>query len=227
MTTTVLPPHRTDEEVAGNGRGPARPGVVPPRRRVRLPQVAVGLLITVGFALAALLVHLNSVSRVPVLAVAADIERGEVVTESDISVVHIAGDANVAHLGRDELDRVLGRTALVDLSAGTLLTLDFLATGTGLQEGQGVVGLLLDPGQYPASGIAAGDRVHVVRSVSEVPEAEGETDDPVIARSARVSDVEELNGDQRLVSIMTDEADAEAVAAAAGRGSLRLVMVAP
>lgn len=225
MTSTAPFPPGVADRVAGNGHAPGAPGVLPPRRRVRLPQVAIGLLVTLGFALAALLAHLGSVSRVPALAVAGDVDRGEVITESDISVIHIVSEGGVAHLGRGDLGRVVGQTALVDLRAGTLLTADVVADAAVLEDGQGIVGLLLDPGQYPASGIATGDMVHVVRSASEAPEVESEPTDPVIARDATVSAVEELSGDQRLVSIVADEVDAAAVAAAAGAGSLRLVMV--
>lgn len=225
MTSTAPFPPGAAARVAGNGHAPRAPGVVPPRRRVRVPQVAIGLLVTLGFALAALLVHLGSASRVPALAVAGDVDRGDVITESDISVVHIASEGGFTHLGQSDLGRVVGQTALVDLRAGTLLTTDVVAEGAVLEEGQGIVGLLLDPGQYPASGITPGDTVHVVRSATDVPEAETAPTDPVIARNATVSAVEELGGDQRLVSIVTDEADAASVAAAAGAGSLRLVMV--
>jgi hypothetical protein len=51
--------------------------------------------------------------------------------------------------------------------------------------------------------------------------------DVVLTRDATVFAVEELASDRRLVSIVAPEADAEAVAAAAGTGSLRLVMVSP
>jgi hypothetical protein len=187
--------------------------------------VAIGLLVTLGFALAALLVHLGSVDRVPVLAVSGDVERGEVISESDLSVVHIGSAAGVTHLGPEDLRRVVGQTALVDLSKGSLLTVDVLSDGVAIEGDEGVVGLLLDPGQYPGSGLAAGDEVLVVRSAVEASEVESGPTDVVVARGATVSAVEELSGDQRLVSIVAEEADAAAVAAAAGAGSLRLVMV--
>jgi hypothetical protein len=47
----------------------------------------------------------------------------------------------------------------------------------------------------------------------------------VVARGATVVAVEELPSDRRLVSIIAPEDDAEAVAAAAGSGTLRLVQV--
>ena len=46
---------------------------------MRLPELAVGLLVTVMFALGAVLWHLNASSKVPALAVASPIERGEVI----------------------------------------------------------------------------------------------------------------------------------------------------
>lgn len=226
VSTSPVPPAPAGR-VTSDGRLPGTTAVAPPRRRVRLPQVAIGLLVTLGFALTALLVHLGSVERVPVLALSGDVARGEVISESDVSVIHIGSGAGVTHLGRKDLRRVVGQTALVDLSEGSLLTVDVLADGAVVEEGQGVVGLLLDPGQYPASGLGAGDEVLVIRSASEAPEVESGPSDVVIARDATVSAVEELGGDQRLVSIVAEEADAAAVAAAAGAGSLRLVMVSP
>ena len=86
------------------------------------------------------------------------------------------------------------------------------------------VGLALDPGAYPARGLAPGDRVNVVLTA----EAGGlETEPTVIARGATVFAVDELASDRLLVSVLATEADAEAVAAAAGAGGLRLVLVAP
>ncbi len=101
-----------------------------------------------------------------------------------------------------------------------------MADGTSLEAGDGVVGLALDPGQYPALGLAPGDRVNVVRS-GEAGSSGTEQDDGVIARGATVFEVEDLASDRKLVSIQASESDAEAVAGAAGSGGLRLVLVAP
>jgi hypothetical protein len=49
--------------------------VAPPKRRVRLPELAVGVLVTVAFALGAVLWHLNAVDKVPALSVTGPIER--------------------------------------------------------------------------------------------------------------------------------------------------------
>ncbi len=133
------------------------------------------------------------------------------------------------------MTEVVGRVALVDLEPGTLVTRSVVADRPTLGEGEGIVGLSLDPGGYPDLGLAPGDRVTIVRSGdTAIPEATDDTADDdgtsssnVIAREATVVSVEELTGDRRLVSVLTTEADAEAVAAAAGSGSLRLVQVSP
>lgn len=200
--------------------------VAPPKRRVRLPELAVGVLVTVAFALGAVLWHLNAVDTVPALSVTGPIERGEIIDAEDLRVTYVAADDPLARMDETQASRVVGRIALVDLAAGTLVTPGVVADATALEPGDGVVGLALDPGQYPAFGIAPGDRVNVVRSV----EAGGAVDrdaDLVVVRGATVSAVEDLPSDRKLVSILSDEAGAEAVASLAGSGSLRLVLVAP
>ena len=101
-----------------------------------------------------------------------------------------------------------------------------LADAAALNAGDGVVGLALDPGQYPALGLAPGDRVNVVRSGETAPETDDAPDTQVIARGATVFAIEDLSSDRKLVSILTSEGDAEVVAATAGAGGLRLVLVA-
>lgn len=212
---------------SSNGAGAVHtPAVAPPRRRVRLPELAVGLLVTVMFALGAVLWHLNASSKVPALAVSSPIERGEVIEAADLRVVYVASDDPLARMSSGESDAVVGRVALVDLAAGTLLTRSVVADAAALNVGDGVVGLALDPGQYPALGLAPGDRVNVVRSGEAAPETDDAPDTQVIARGATVFAVEDLSSDRKLVSILTSEGDAEVVAATAGAGGLRLVLVA-
>ncbi len=212
---------------SSNGAGAVHaPAVTPPKRRVRLPELAVGLLVTVMFALGAVLWHLNASTKVPALAVAAPVERGEVIEASDLRVVYVASDDPLARMSSGESSAVVGHVALVDLAPGTLITPSVIADGAALNAGDGVVGLALDPGQYPALGLAPGDRVNVVRSGESAPETDDASDTQVIARGATVFAVEDLSSDRKLVSILTLEGDAEVVAATAGAGGLRLVLVA-
>lgn len=223
--TTPQRPGGAGPRPSSNGHGGApRTVVAPPKGRVRLPELAIGLFVMVAFALGAVLWHLNAVDKSPALAIAANVERGETITADDVRVVYVASDDVLATLGEAQLSQVVGRVALVDLPAGTLVTRGLVADAVAIEAGDGVAGLSLDPGQYPAFGLAPGDIVNVVRSVED---AAGEDADNVIARNATVFAVEDLASDRKLISIMTSEADAEAVASAAGGGSLRLVLVSP
>lgn len=200
--------------------------VGPPPRRVRLPEVVIGVLITGFFALGAVLWHLSAVDKSPVLAVAAGLERGDTITAADIEVVYVASDDPIARLDDSQTNLVVGGVALVDLAPGTLLTRSVVAPQPTIGEGEGVVGLSLEPGGYPAMGLSPGDRVNVVRTASAA-DTEGGATETVVVRNATVFAVQELASDRRLVSILAPESDAEAVAAAAGSGSLRLVLVSP
>ncbi len=210
---------------SSNGQG-ARRGVDvrPPGRRVRVPELAIGVLVMTVFALGAVLWHLSAVEKVPALVLASSVERGEVIDASDVQVAYVSSDDSLARLDGSQIDRVVGRVALVDLAQGTLLTTSVVADAATVQDGDGVVGLSLDPGAYPARGLAPGDRVNVVRSADV---ADLNADPAVIARNATVFAVDELASDRLLVSVLATEADAEAVAAAASAGGLRLVLVSP
>ena len=232
MATTTRsdsPGNRTGPP-GSNGNGKVHlPTLAPPKRRVRIPEFAVGLLVTVMFALGAVLWHLNATSKVPALAVSNAVARGDVVEASDLRVVYVASDGPLARMTAAESSSVVGRVALVDLAPGTLLTPTVVADAAALKAGDGVVGLALDPGQYPALGLASGDRVNVVVSGETAATTGTSPGAQVIAHGATVFRVEDLASDRKLVSILASEADAETVAAAAGKGvgGLRLVLVAP
>lgn len=202
--------------------------LAPPPRRVRLPGVVIGVLITAVFGLGAVLWHLSAVEKSPALAAAGSIERGAIITAADVQVVYVATDDPVARLDDSQMAQVIGRVAVTDLAAGTLLTPSVVVAQPGVNAGEGVVGLSLDPGGYPALGLSPGDRVNVVRTASALSQDEDlALEDAVIVRHATVFAVEELASDRRLVSVLASEAEAESIASAAGAGSLRLVLVSP
>ena len=202
----------------------SRVDVSPPGRRIRVPEVVVGVLVTVVFALGAVLWHLSAVEKVPALAAASPIKRGAVIDATDVRVVYVSSDDAVAHVDSSQIRRLAGHVALVELAQGTLLTPSMVSDAATVKPGDGVVGLSLDPGAYPARGLSTGDRVNVVRP-SDVADLDARP--TVIARGAVVFAVDEVSSDRLLISILTSEGDADAVAANAGAGGLRLVLVTP
>lgn len=200
----------------------------PPGRRARLPELAVGAALMVGFALAAVLWHMSSTQKEPALALAHAVRRGEAIDAADLRVVYLASDDPIARLGGGDAGSVVGRTAVSDMPAGTLLTRGSVAPRAVVGPGEGVVGLALDPGQVPAPELVPGDLVNVIAGPAggageEQPEG-GQL--VLLASRAQVYAVEDLGTQGRkFVSLKLREANANGVAAAAHAGPVRLVLV--
>ncbi len=219
MATTVPNALRRDGQPVRDELALQPPG----GHRGRLPEVAVGVLVTVGFALAAVLWHLSAAQKVPVLALATDVGRGEVIEAEDLRVVNVASGDELALLSPSDSAEVVGRVAVADLGAGTLVGPSLVAAVPALQPGDGVVGLSLEGGQVPSDRLSPGDLVNVVTSGGDA----GVTGQ-VVAERAEVVEVEDLGGQsRRYVALRTQEPSANEVAAAAERGHVRLVLVAP
>ncbi len=199
----------------------------PPGRRARVPELVVGAALMVGFALAAVLWHMSAIDKEPALALAAPISRGEAVEAADLRIVYVASDDPIARLGEGDAQELVGRVAVSDLPAGTLLTSGILAPRLTLAPGEGLVGLALDPGQVPASALASGDMVNVIAGPGEGGALQAEDrSTAVLASGATVYATEDLRAEgRRFVSVKLPEADANRVAAAAERGPVRLVLV--
>jgi hypothetical protein len=193
----------------------------PPARRLRVPQLVVGVLLTAGMALAFVVWNAASVQRVPVLALSEDVVRGHVLAHEDLRVVHVGTDDELAATAPEEAGTLVGRVAVVDLPRGTLVVDEHLAVGSALTPGAGVVGLALSPGQYPTAQLRVGDLVNVVVASGEPPQGR------LLVQAAEVVWVEPVGTQgHRFVSVLTGEDLAGEVAAVAAAGEVRLVLVA-
>ena len=91
------------------------------RRRVSLPRVLLGVLVILGFALAGAVLGGRLDTRLPVLATAHALSAGQVITDGDLTVVRVAAGSGVATTQASARAGVVGRTAAVPLTAGSLL----------------------------------------------------------------------------------------------------------
>jgi hypothetical protein len=180
---------------SGNGTratSARRVSVEPPARgrRRRTPELVVGILLVVGWILGTVLLVTSGRDRIPVLALATDVARGQVITDADLSTVYVGSDASITHLAEGEADRVVGRAALTDLAAGTVVTREQFARPVEvLEPGAATVGLSLEAGQLPSLRLAPGDRVSVVTGGNVTGEAEaGE-----VVEAGDVVSVEEIS----------------------------------
>ena len=190
------------------------------RRRVQVPQLLVAVLLVALSALAAVVLFSRVAARDPVLALANDLERGQVITAEDLRVVYLGTDDPISVVPSDGLSSLVGLMAVTDLEAGTIVTPAHFVANPVLADGEGVVGLALSPGEYPTSRLAPGDLVDVISTDP----ASGQED--AVLAAAEVFDVAELGTQgQRFVSLRLPADTAGAVAQAAAAGRVRLVLV--
>jgi hypothetical protein len=234
QTTTMTPRTRSG---ATNGHTPPGMRIAPAKPRRNSALIAVGVLLMVGCGLIAAVLQMRATSKTAVLAVAHQIPAGQAVRSSDLSTVEISGGAGLNAIGASDRAAIVGKTAGVTMMPGTLVTRAQLAGSTSVTKGKVVIGLALKPGQVPTSHLKSGDEVLVVGTGPAAQLAPGDTSSAssnntpngsVLVRRARVFGVDGGSrvNDTTSVSIVDDEADAPAVAAAGSAGQVTLVLQA-
>src|SRR5690606_36253197 len=93
---TDVPPAAPRRTVA-----PALGVGVAPRRQRRWSLALVAALVVLGSALAFAVLWMNAGDRKPVLALARDVDAGEVLTDGDLEVVRVAADPGVVLVPSD------------------------------------------------------------------------------------------------------------------------------
>ena len=219
--------------LAGNGArlGPVGPDglrVEPPLTsgRRRLPELVLGVFLVAGCALGAVLLAASGRERTPVLALSHDVSRGAVLSTGDLETVYVGSDSSIAYLRSGDDEQVVGRAALTDLAAGTLVTADQFAPQTDvLSAGDGAMGLVLEASEMPSVGLVPGDLVTVI---AQDP-AGGTTS--VAAEAAQVVAIQELTAsageaERWWVTLRSTKDDAVGLGlATAGDAPVQLVLV--
>ena len=208
------------------GRGPWRAG----RRRRRVPYLALGGLLVVvcvlGFAAAT--VRLGQ--RVSVLAIAQPVAAGQHIEAADLTQVSAADDPSLGLIPVSQAASVEGRTAVVPLLPGTLLTRRLVGDSAFPPPGQVVASLAVKPGQYP-QGLAAGAHVAVFLSAGNTPgSTAGQTSTGAGAPQTRLSAVVlgvDPRGDGQGSTVVTLLLGASDAGRLAGAGGVVLMQTAP
>jgi hypothetical protein len=177
--------------------------------------VAVGALLAVWLAA-------GSNATVPVLAVSRSVALGEVITDTDLTVVQVTPDPALRPVPASRRDEVLGRRAATDLVPGGLLTRAQVTDATAPAPGFALVGVAVKPTQMPGQPLRPGDRLLVVST----PPVDGDvtTDPPTVvdATVVRVGALDDTG--QRVVDVTVPDADAADLAARAATGRVALVL---
>lgn len=160
-----------------------------------------------------------------VWSTAVPVARGQPVTVQDLEPVEVAAETAPSLLEAtvESRDQLIGRVWAANLPAGQLLSPPLTVTRLPVDDGRALVGLRLDPGGFPSTGLQPGDAVHVLAA----PQQQGQP--PELLTTGTVEAVVVLSdqgpASPRLVtvSVPTDSAAAVAAAGTADRASLAIV----
>jgi hypothetical protein len=194
------------------------------RRRMSPSRILLGAVLILGFALAGAGVAKQVDTRVPVLATAHPLAAGQIIADTDLTVVRVAAGAGVATMPASARAAVVGRAAAMPLAAGTLLAPGELGDVAWPPAGQAVMAVGVKPGHAPA-GLAAGNHVRVLilpTSGGGAPGSSTANATEVLQADATVVSVHEA-ADQSgtsVVSLLLSSSDATRLASTAGDVSL-------
>jgi len=159
----------------------------------------------------------------PALKVTHTVYRGQPIQAGDLAVVAIGRGTDVDAVSGDELNRVIGQTAVTDLPAGGLL----VARAYGAPElaaGVARVGLRLDAGAITNAPLRPGARVLLVFVPGATAAVAGSPAPPPASVEATVAAEPQQAADgAHLVDVDVPLASAEAVARAAATKQIVLV----
>jgi hypothetical protein len=151
---------------ATTGPAPAATGdrlPKPPRRR-RPGFAALAVLLVVGAAATAGLLAIRLDERVPILVAATDIPVGKEITRQDLAVARVAS-SELKLIAAEDVAAVEGRYATQSIPAGRPLDAQMLGDSGLLKPGWVALGVVIKPGNVPATGLQSGDRVKVYKAV--------------------------------------------------------------
>ena len=131
------------------------------KRRWRIPELAVGLVLMLGGALGAILLSRSGDSMVIVVGAAHDLQRGDKITPKDLVAVETSQSLSGSFITEAQASALIGQTALVDLRASTPLTVSMFSDQQQLLPNEALTSAAIQQGNYPID-LAVGDQVRIV-----------------------------------------------------------------
>lgn len=185
---------------------------LPARRSSR--RLLLAVVVGVVGALLALYAYRAAVAREGVVALVRDLPVGSVVQTGDVREVLLPPDSGLATVAWSDVDGVIGLVTTSELRTGQVLTPDSVTAEQVPAPGEAVVGLSVEAGRFPATGLRGADEVLVVLGAGALPR-----------RAAVVAAGEPDLSGRRTVDVLVPQADAEELALASAEGRVVIVLV--
>lgn len=195
---------------------------VAPRRRWRIPELAIGVVLMCGGALGAILLSRSGDSMVVVVGSARNLERGSQITAQDLIALEVPSSFAASFVSGENAKSLIGQTMLINLNVSSPITTAMLSPTIGLLQGEALTSSAVDVGNFPVD-LAVGDIVRVVTvpdlAISESTEPSMFADEVTIYSITQVSD----NND---VALLTFRSSLDLSMAIARAGEIYLVRIA-
>ena len=192
------------------------------RRRWRIPELAIGVVLMCGGALGAILLSRSGDSMVVVVGSARNLERGVQITAQDLIALEVPSSFAASFVSGENAKLLIGQTMLINLNASSPITTAMLSPTVGLLPGEALTSSAIDVGKFPTD-LAVGDSVRVVTvpdlAISESTEPSMFADEVIIYSITQTSD----NND---VALVTFRSSLDLSMAIARAGEIYLVRIA-
>jgi hypothetical protein len=218
MATRIERPSLGDRRDAG-ARPLVRVDPVGAKRRSRMAEIAVGVVVVLVFGLGVVLWHASTTHSELALVLTRPVRAGETLAADALTSRAVQVGSSVSHVPASDASRVVGKVATADLAAGTLVSPGLFAAQPAVPAGSTVVAAALVPGQFATFGLRPGQAVDAIRTADDASAT-------LLAR-ATVFEIRPLEDTAHtwIVSLLVPEADAAPVASAAAAKSLALALV--
>jgi hypothetical protein len=108
-----------------------------------------------------------------VVAVRTLVERGQVIALEDLTTVRVTLDPALRTVPASGLESLVGKRAVTDLAAGTLVAPEQVSDAVVPGAGMAVVAVPIAPGLVPSEPLRAGDTVRLVQAPAQGVEVTG------------------------------------------------------
>jgi SAF domain len=222
MATRIERPSLGDRRDAG-----ARPFVrvdpVGAKRRSRMAEIAVGVVVVLVFGLGVVLWHASTTRSEMVLVLARSLRAGEALPADALTSSSVQIGTSVEHVAASDASRVVGKVATADLAAGTLVAPGLFVAQPAVPAGSTVVAAALVPGQFATFGLRPGQSVDAIRT-ADASAAGGEGTALTRATVFEIHRLDDTAGTW-IVSLLVPDSAAAPVASAAAAKSLSIALV--
>lgn len=198
----------------------ASPPVPETTKLQRRPSAVVLALVLVCLGgLTGLWLWTSSSAATEVVAVRSPVERGQLIVPEDLTTVRVTLDPALRTVPASGLESLVGKRAVTDLAAGTLVAPEQVSDAVVPGAGMAVVAVPIAPGLIPTEPLKAGDTVRLVQAPAQGVEVTA----PPAEITGTVLNV--TPGDtETVVDVLVADNRAGELAARAASGDLALVL---